>query len=102
MGMAAGYDEAQKRRFQFWIGDVICRDMGSQMVYRDEGKSRRKGEPFGKVHAYQQGADQARRIGNGDSVYPGEGNLRLIECLRVTPTIASEWRRDAISGTTPP
>ena len=81
MGMAAGYDEAQKRRFQFWIGDVICRDVGSQMVYRDKGKSRRKGEPFGKVHAYQQGADQAGRICNGDGIYPGEGNPRLVERL---------------------
>ena len=37
---------------------IISGDVGTQMVYRNQGQACRHRQPLGEIHPHQQGADQ--------------------------------------------
>ena len=50
-------------------------------MHRDERLFRRERKALGKAHAHKQRADQAGRVGHGDSVNVGQGHADLRERL---------------------
>ena len=67
-GVPAGDDEAQKRRLQVRVGQIVGRDMALDVVDRNERHIERQCSRLGKIHADEQRADKAGRIGHGDGV----------------------------------
>ena len=77
--MPAGDDEAQKRRFQIRVRQIVGRDMPADMVHRDERHAEAVGRGLGKVDADEHRADQPRRVGDGDGVDVLPGQVRLVK-----------------------
>ena len=67
-GVPAGDDKAQKRRLQVRVGQIVGRDMALDVVDRNERHIERQCSRLGKIHADEQRADKAGRIGHGDGV----------------------------------
>ena len=63
-GMAAGNNQTQKGRLQFRIGDIVCSDMAPDMMDRDQGQPCGQGDTLGKVHAYEDRANQSGGVGH--------------------------------------
>ena len=82
----AGDDEAQKRRFQIRIRQIVGRDMPADMVHWDERHAEAVRRRLRKIYAHQHRADQPRRIRHGNRVdlLPryGRTGKRLV-CQRV-------------------
>ena len=53
--------------------------MGLDVVDADEGQARAEGEALGDAEADQQGADEARAVGDGDRVDGVEAEASLLE-----------------------
>ena len=81
VGMAPRHHQAQKRRLQIGIGQVVGGDVPPQMVHGDQGQPGGKGQPFGKVHPHQKGPDQPWGVGDGNAIDLGEGLAPLLQGL---------------------
>ena len=81
MRMSAADHKAQKRRFQFGMGQIIRRDVRTQMVYGHQRFSGGVGERFCVVDADQQRADQAGRVGHGNGVHLRKRHISVAQRL---------------------
>ena len=68
VAVPAGGHQAEERRLQLRVGDVVGRDVAAHMVHRDERHAERERGGLGKVHADEQRADEPRRAGDGHGV----------------------------------
>ena len=50
MRMSAGYDQADKRRLQIRVFNIVCRDMTFNMMHTHKWFFRRKGNGFRLSH----------------------------------------------------
>ena len=75
--VSAGNGEAEKRGFQLGIGDVIGRHVPPDVMHRDQGDAECQCTSLGKIHAYQDGTDQAGCVGNRNRVdlLPGDAGF---------------------------
>ena len=80
-GMSAGDHQAQKRRLQIGIGQVVGRNVAPDVVHRDQGLVHGEGSGFREVHAHQHGANQPRGIGHGHGINVVPGQARVDERL---------------------
>ena len=80
-GVAAGDTETHKGGLQVGVGDVVGGDMGPDMMDRDDGHIEAVGHRLSKVHAHQQGANEAGGIGYRHGVDVAPGDPRLSEGL---------------------
>ena len=67
MRVSAGNEHAQRRPCDF-VFQACRQKVPVQVVHTDEGDVVGEGEGFGKGHAYQQTAHEARAAGDGDAV----------------------------------
>ena len=75
MAVPAAGDQAEKRRFQILVGQIVGGDMPAQVMHRHQRLVCRIGQPLGKVDADEHRADQPRRKGHGHSVHIGNGHI---------------------------
>ena len=78
-GVSARDREADKGRFQFREGQIVCRDMPADVVHRNQGYLQYGGDRLGKVHPHQHRADKPRRIGDGNRVDVRAGQARCLQ-----------------------
>ena len=76
-GGAAGDAQAHKGGLQLRVGDVICGDVPSHMVHRDQGQVQGHGRPFGEVHPHQHRPDEPRGVGHRHGIQVPLGQARL-------------------------
>ena len=73
---AAGH-QAEKRRMQTLVGQIVGGDMPAQVVHRHQRLACRVGQAFGKVDAHQHGTDQAGRKGYGHGIHVFHGHVGI-------------------------
>ena len=78
MGVAAGYDQAHKRRLQIRRRDIVGADMSFDMMDADQGNPGPEAQGLGRGHADQQRAYQAGAIGDRDGIHFAQ----CLPCLR--------------------
>ena len=81
MAVTAADHQAEIRRFQFRVCNVVRRNMSCQMVRRHKGFSGGKRQPLGKVHTHQQRPDQSGVCGHGNTVQFRQDNTGIVQCL---------------------
>ena len=79
--MAAGGHQADKRRLQVPVRDVVRADVALDVVDRDERLARRVRQRLRRGDADEQRAHQARAVGYGDGVHVRKGHVCLFEAL---------------------
>ena len=75
MAVPAAGHQAEERRFQFRVGQIIGGNVPPQMVHRHQRLAAGVGQPLGKVDPHQHRADQPRRKGHGHRVHVGHGHV---------------------------
>ena len=73
VGMASRDHKAYEGRLQVPRGDIVGADVALDVMDPDQGKAGGKGKGLGLGHADQQGAHQARSVGDRDGVQVGKG-----------------------------
>ena len=79
LGMAAGYDEGQERRFQIGMAEEVGKDMAFHVVDADQGLIGSKADSLGRCDADQQGPDQAGTVSDADMVDICQGDASRIK-----------------------
>lgn len=102
VAVAAGGHKAEEGRLQLRVGEVQCGNVSAQVVHRHQRLIGRVGQTLGKIHAHQHCTDQARRKGDGHGIHIVDGLACIQQGFLTVALINSQWRRLAISGTTPP
>ena len=77
--MPAACDKADERRLQIGVRDIVGADMPLDVVNRNQRQVRAVGQRLGAADAYQQCADQAGTVGNGDCVQIGKPHIRIVQ-----------------------
>ena len=77
VAVATAGHQTEKRRFQVRMGQIVCRDMSPQMVYRHQRFAAGVGKALGKVDTHQHRADQARGKGDSHRIHVGHGHARV-------------------------
>ena len=72
VAVSAGHDEAQKRRGQLRVRQIVSGNVSPQVVHRDQRKPGRHRQSLGEVDADQQRADQPRCRRDRDPVEVGK------------------------------
>ena len=93
VGVAAGSDEGQERRFQVRVRHIVRGDVRAEVMHRYERDARRQGQALREVHTDQQGSDESRRSRDRNGVDVRELTARvlqrlfrhLLDALRVPP-----------------
>jgi hypothetical protein len=79
--MPSGYDQAQKRRLQPWIFNIIGVDMPLYMMYANQRLLSRIGDGFCLCHPHKQGPHKARPISDSNCVHIRQPHLRCRQSL---------------------
>ena len=79
--MSAGYDQADKRRLQIRVFNIVCRDMTFNMMHTHKWFFRRKGNGFRLSHANKQRTDQPWSVGHADCIDVIQSHLCIFQRL---------------------
>ena len=77
VAMPAAGHQAEERRMQILVGQIVGGDVPAQMMHRHQRFACRVGQPLGKVDAYQHRADQPRRKGHGHGIHVFHGHVGI-------------------------
>ena len=81
MRVSSRHHQAQKRRFQILIFNVICADMAFNMMDADQRKPCGKADGLCCGNSYQKRPHQPRAIGNGNGRQIRKLHSRIFQCL---------------------
>lgn len=70
---------------QVRMGQIVGRDVRTEMMHRHQGLVCRQGQPLGEIHPDQQRADESRRVGDRHGVDIRESRSRLVQRLANHP-----------------
>ena len=81
MTVAAGNHQAQERRFQIRVAQIVCAHVAFNMVDAHQRFSRRERQALHAVDAGQQRADQARALGHRQGIHFLQAHARFPQRL---------------------
>ena len=81
MGMSARYDQAQKRRFQVRMLNIVGGNVSLDVMNAYKGKLLCICNCLGLCYAYKKGTYKSGTVGNTDCIQIIQGDTRLFQCL---------------------